>query len=401
MTIYEIQRNLVPPEGNNPGSSGEDVKVLQQWLKDNGFFPKDVEATGYYGNITKSAVEKWQRSISGFDAQGNWGYFGPRSRAALPPQGQAPGAGETPKPPPGTPPPPPGIPPPPSQGTPPPFDQYRFDNDPAYRFATQNPVVNVGGIYYKYTSRGYDPNVPISEDEKRGAAGREDVGGNTLLPVGGGGIGQQNFPYENDPAFKSASQSEQLFMRMMWDTMGMYAEQNKQVGAGKEFTKEDLDKFMEEAKTNPDIQKYYGDQLAMAQRDIENLVGFMKGEYTTAETERQRKFELQKKTLAEQEAEAGRAFSGFREQAKERLGQEQEGIISSSRRQLQRNLYTYGSEFERKIGSAALPSLKIVEGIDYTPYGGVGGEFERAKLLDIESRYRSLVERAMYERGII
>lgn len=40
------------------GSKGTDVKVLQDWLKDQGFFK--ANSTAYYGNVTKSAVIQFQ-----------------------------------------------------------------------------------------------------------------------------------------------------------------------------------------------------------------------------------------------------------------------------------------------------------------------------------------------------
>lgn len=64
-----------------PGSQGEDVKELQNFLKDQGFFPKNQEATGYYGSITQKAVADWQKS-SGLQVPANqYGYFGPQSLA--------------------------------------------------------------------------------------------------------------------------------------------------------------------------------------------------------------------------------------------------------------------------------------------------------------------------------
>ncbi len=65
-----------------PGASGGDVQKLQQWLKDQGFFPSDQTVTGYYGDVTKNAVAAWQKS-AGIDAGADAGYFGPKSKAYL------------------------------------------------------------------------------------------------------------------------------------------------------------------------------------------------------------------------------------------------------------------------------------------------------------------------------
>lgn len=74
-----------------PGSQGNDVKKLQQWLVQNGFNIPDG-ATGYYGPQTQAAVSQWQQR-SGIDTQGNPGYFGPISKSYI--QKQTAGAGGT------------------------------------------------------------------------------------------------------------------------------------------------------------------------------------------------------------------------------------------------------------------------------------------------------------------
>jgi putative intracellular protease/amidase len=60
------------------GSRGEDVECLQHHLMEDGFL-KIGGATGYFGEMTKTAVQKWQEE-KGLPATG---YVGPLSRAAL------------------------------------------------------------------------------------------------------------------------------------------------------------------------------------------------------------------------------------------------------------------------------------------------------------------------------
>lgn len=56
------------------GCQGEDVKVVQNSLKELGYF--DSNATGYYGEITKSAVESFQRdrnfTVDGIVGSATW-----------------------------------------------------------------------------------------------------------------------------------------------------------------------------------------------------------------------------------------------------------------------------------------------------------------------------------------
>lgn len=76
-SLPTINQNLMP------GSQGDDVTALQTWLKSQGFFPKEQEATGYYGDITKKAVADWQKSVGIQTTSTDAGYFGPQSRTAL------------------------------------------------------------------------------------------------------------------------------------------------------------------------------------------------------------------------------------------------------------------------------------------------------------------------------
>ncbi|MEX2033213.1 MAG: peptidoglycan-binding domain-containing protein, partial [Candidatus Colwellbacteria bacterium] len=68
------------------GSTGADVKALQQWLNANGYSVATTGAgsvgseTTYFGSLTKAAVAKYQAAKGISPAVG---YFGPITRAAL------------------------------------------------------------------------------------------------------------------------------------------------------------------------------------------------------------------------------------------------------------------------------------------------------------------------------
>jgi hypothetical protein len=70
------------------GSRGEDVKALQKILINEGYWDSDVEATGYFGPITKNALIKFQEYFKE-DILKPWslnfgtGYFGPTSKGFL------------------------------------------------------------------------------------------------------------------------------------------------------------------------------------------------------------------------------------------------------------------------------------------------------------------------------
>lgn len=67
------------------GGQGEDVKGLQEFLREEGFF--DTEATGFFGVMTRDAVAKWQTTqgvVSSDNASAaGAGVFGPKSREFL------------------------------------------------------------------------------------------------------------------------------------------------------------------------------------------------------------------------------------------------------------------------------------------------------------------------------
>jgi len=79
---YQFNKNL------SVGDRNKDVSKLQECLKYEGVFPKDIPATGYFGGITKKAVAEFQEKYKedileplGLDKA--TGYFGNKSREKL------------------------------------------------------------------------------------------------------------------------------------------------------------------------------------------------------------------------------------------------------------------------------------------------------------------------------
>lgn len=57
---------------------GDDVSCLQQYLKQQGFFPLSQDITTYFGPLTTGAVSSWQQA---YGIEPHTGYFGPVSQA--------------------------------------------------------------------------------------------------------------------------------------------------------------------------------------------------------------------------------------------------------------------------------------------------------------------------------
>jgi peptidoglycan hydrolase-like protein with peptidoglycan-binding domain len=66
--------------GSSDSTTAGDVSRLQQFLKSKGYFNGTI--TGYYGPVTKQAVEMWQNGENFYEATGA-GTVGPRSRAEI------------------------------------------------------------------------------------------------------------------------------------------------------------------------------------------------------------------------------------------------------------------------------------------------------------------------------
>lgn len=139
-----------------------------------------------------------------------------------------------------------------------------------------------------------------------------------------------------------------------------------------------LQKALTRAQTDPYILNKYGDAAIVNQADLKNNLIQLNADYAQkygpqgTVTEEQ---EVAQKNLAESEAAAGRAQSGFRQQAQEKLKTEQTGVIQSAQRELQQNVRSQGTAYEKLYGTSALAGVGPITagGETYSPYGGVAG----------------------------
>jgi hypothetical protein len=149
-----------------------------------------------------------------------------------------------------------------------------------------------------------------------------------------------------------------------------------------------LNKALSRAQSDPDIAAKYGDALVMDQANVQRSLNYIGAEYTQQKALTATQQEQDRIKLAESEAEAGRAYSGFREQAKQRLAQEQSGVIESSRRTLQQQLEQTGQSLEKAYGTAGLSQFGPVTagGETYSPVGGITGSIAAQKKADVLSK---------------
>jgi hypothetical protein len=134
---------------------------------------------------------------------------------------------------------------------------------------------------------------------------------------------------------------------------------------------------MATASQDPNILQKYGDELKTATVTTNRALQSLEAGFTEQEAATARSQVLERQNLQEAEAAQGRAYSGFREQAKTRLAKDQSDVIQSSRRTLQTDINNIVSPYEKRYGTGRLNQdvlagkLKIptISGIDYQKIG--------------------------------
>lgn len=146
----------------------------------------------------------------------------------------------------------------------------------------------------------------------------------------------------------------------------------------------DFNKYLEKASTDPEIQQKYGDMLKMDMSDVNYNINLLNSNYNRDAALQQTQFQNQQKDLGEQYANAGTAYSGFRNKAAQDLKNEQSGIIESKRAQLQSQLRNIGTGLEKVYGTKGLNQFGNISagGQTYNPVGGIIGTYDQAKAAD-------------------
>lgn len=168
------------------------------------------------------------------------------------------------------------------------------------------------------------------------------------------------------------------------------------------LTKEDLDRIFTEAQNDPIIDKYYKEQLTLGKNDFLMAAEYLKAGYEEERRLLADKQTLEKETLANTEAESGRAYSGFRQQAESRLSANQQGLIESTRRSSKYKMQGIGSAFEKQYGTQALNQVNpSMNDIAYNPQGNIAGQTEADRLDSIRKREQSIRSDTLLTRGLL
>jgi hypothetical protein len=199
------------------------------------------------------------------------------------------------------------------------------------------------------------------------------------------------------------SQNDRNMLSSLTEVINKQYENSKTVPLT--FTAQDLDRIYAEAQADPTIDRYYKEQLTIGKDQFKQSLEALRTGQQLTEEQQKREFPQQQKQAAEAAAAAGQAYSGFREQAKQKLGAEQQAVVTSTASQLKQNLQNLGRGFETTYGTGALSEVggASIGNVQYTPLN-VAGTLEsdraaaiRQKELDIQAK--EALSRGMTQSG--
>lgn len=342
----QITRNLTT------GSTGADVQALQEWLKAQGYFPANQPTTQTYGPITTQAVAAWQ-SANKIDTKGNPGSFGPISRDFVAQ----------------------------NQGV------------------DINAAVNSGGLNGQPKTTAAAPATPAAP----------------VTPANGTGTGVSTgaatgtaSDADIDTALKKLGLSDAQIASIPSGQKAVFA------GIGDYITKQyesggvnsvDLDAAFKAASTDPDIVAKYGDSLKEGVQQFQTTLQSYQTSLTQGMSDAERQFTADRKKLADTEADAGRAYSGFRMQATDKLNNDETSIINSSISAAKDKLNSMSQSFESKYGTdaykqylGASPALAfknaatgLQDSVAVAPLGGIAGSDPLGNKSDVLTKESDLL----------
>ncbi len=167
----------------------------------------------------------------------------------------------------------------------------------------------------------------------------------------------------------------------------------------------DLEAAAKAAASDPSIVARYGDSLKEGVQSFQQSLQSLQTTITQGMSDAERQFNVDRKKLAETEADAGRAYSGFRTQASDKLRNDETSVINSSISAAKDKLNSLSSNFESKYGTDAYkqylgsaPSLAFTnaasgyaDSLTATPLGGVTGTDPLSQKQDILSKESDLL----------
>ena len=175
--------------------------------------------------------------------------------------------------------------------------------------------------------------------------------------------------------------ADQAFVQSMWQ----FQQQQYTAGGSGVIDQQSIDKAMQIMSTDPNIKSQYGDVAAMAAKDLAFSLQQITNNQATGQAALAATQLQARQALDQQTAQAGQAYSGFRQQAQNQLKAQQADVIQSTRSQLQQQIQQLGSNYESQYGSA-------FPGTGGSSTITAGGPFDRPGNLPANRKYYRLSE---------
>jgi len=259
------------------------------------------------------------------------------------------------------------------------------------------------GVTSRYSNGKWNP---ISSSAGSPSAVTPKVGGSTGGEVGGGNIPVTPTPIDQatldalhflgftDEQINAMSEGDRANAAMIGTYMKKQFDMNAQQDLINHQTL--LDAYTQ-AQNDPDIAAKYADLATTTAKDFANNLQTITTNAMLTGQQQAATMTQEQRDLQEQEAAAGRAYSGFRQQAQGKLDTSQQGIITSTRSKIEQALRDatsgveklYGSGYEGLSNATAQyrnPLTGQIENISYQPYGGLSGTVGQSKEADIVAR---------------
>ena len=345
-------QQLIALPNLGPGSSGDAVRTLQQWLVERGLMTQAQMNTGpgTYGPQTKAAVAAWQAQ-SNINTQGNSGYFGPlskgylQSKIAPAPVPIAPISPPQPLPPAVAPLPPPTLAPPPATAV--------FKSTTAYKALPQDlkDLVDLGFSAFS----GTEGQQRIFTDALVSAQALADPYAKTQLELARG-------EFESKIAFGQGD------LERASEVITRTRDQISQdVSAGKEFLS-----LEQQAEISKETTKYSEDLLTIADQAAEKGLTFATGARSRVLFEERRGAQLQDVIQSSQRTYNFKIKELELKAARGDIGAQKQ--LTDLRAKSAFQLEQIGRFAEKVLGTANLPGTP-----GYVPVGGVLGDIEQER----------------------
>lgn len=165
------------------------------------------------------------------------------------------------------------------------------------------------------------------------------------------------------------------------------------------FTDADLGRILKQASEDPNINDFYKNQLRIGNEELRRNLAYVQGDYEALQKQQQEKYLESQKEQGEQFASQGAIYSGFYNQARQKLKESESSVIESSKRTLDKGLQQLGGQYEQKYGTSNLQPISV-GGITYNPLTGIPGQMEQQRLLDIRGKEQELINKEALTRGL-